>query len=320
LEVIETVGGADASVAWCLGQSAGCMTAAALLTPDVAREIYADRRATMAWGPLAKGGRAVKVEGGYRLTGTTQFLSGLHHARWVGARIVAVTPDGRPLPEGPRTFLMRREQVKIDNVWNVAGLRATGSDSIVLDDIFVADRHSFLLDEAPRETGTLYRFVTNAVFSIAFASVGLGLARAALDAFRDLVAHKSPTHWAGVMRDSALVQNQYAMAEAELRAARAYLRQTVSDAWASAEAGEGPTTDQKIDIRLAATHVIHAAKHVVDFAYQSAGASAIFAANPFERRFRDMHAVTQQIQASAAQFTNTGQILFGLAPANPRTL
>lgn len=320
MEVIETIAAADGSVAWCLGQSAGCMTAAALLAPDVAREIYADPRATMAWGPLAKGGRAVKVEGGYRLTGTTQFLSGLHHARWVGARVVAITPDGKPVAEGPRTFLMRREQVKIEDVWNVAGLRATGSDSIVLDDLFVPDRHAFLLDAPPRETGTLYKFVTNTVFAVAFASVGLGLARATLDAFRGLVAHKAPTHWAGVMRDSALVQNQYAMAEAELRSARTYLRQAVSDAWASAELGAGPTAEQKIDIRLAATHAIHSAKNVTDFAYQSAGASAIFAANPFERRFRDMHAVSQQIQASAAQFTNTGQILLGLAPANPRTL
>lgn len=85
---------------------------------------------------------------------------------------------------------------------------------------------------------------------------------------------------------------------------------TSSDAYA----GHG------IDLRLAGTHAIHAAKDVVDFAYQSAGASAIFAAKPFERRFRDMHAVSQHIQAGAAQFTNMGQILLGVTPHNSRTI
>jgi alkylation response protein AidB-like acyl-CoA dehydrogenase len=111
------------------------------------------------------------------------------------------------------------------------------------------------------------------------------------------------------------------MAEAELRAARTYLFQSVREAWdAVASGAETPSLEQKTNLRLAASHASHTARKVVEYAYQSAGATAIFSSNPFERRFRDMHAVSQQIQASPAQFTNMGQILLGLPPDNPRTL
>lgn len=329
MEVIQTVAAADGSVAWCLGQSAGCVTSAAYLEPTVAQEIWADPKSVMAWGPMTSGSKAVAVDDGYRITGTTQFLSGVHHARWVGCRLQAVRPDGTPVlgpdgkPEGIREFLMPREAVTLQDVWNVAGLRATGSDSFTLDDFFVPAERTFLVDNpaARLHPGLPYRFSANTIFSIAFACVALGLARASLDAFAELAGSKQPTHWSGTMRTSALVQNQIACHEAELRAARAYLHHAVRDAWDALVAGaDEPTREQRLDIRLAASHASQAARKVVDYAYQSAGATAIFAANPFERRFRDMHAVSQQIQASAAQFTNAGQILLGLSPDNPRTI
>jgi alkylation response protein AidB-like acyl-CoA dehydrogenase len=321
MEVIETIAAADASVAWCLGQSAGCVSAAAYLDADVARTIFGDPKSLLAWGPVIKNTHVANVDGGYRVSGTAQFLSGLHHARWVGMRAMLLDRDGKP--EGARTFLFEREHARILDVWQVEGLRATGSDSIQVEDLFVPASHTFLMDAVSdrRETGTLYRFTTNIIFAVGFACVALGLARTSLDAFADLAGRKAAQYWPGLMRESALVQNQYAVAEANLRAARTYLYQSMRDAWASAEQGGiDPTRDHKIDLRLAGTHAIHAAKEVVDFAYQSAGASAIFAANPFERRFRDMHAVSQQIQASAAQFTNMGQILLGITPQNPRTI
>jgi alkylation response protein AidB-like acyl-CoA dehydrogenase len=287
----------------------------------VAQAIFGDPKSLLAWGPVIKNTHVAAVDGGYRVSGTAQFLSGLHHARWVGMRAQILDADGKS--EGARTFLFEKTKARVLDVWQVEGLRATGSDSIQVEDLFVPASHTFLLDAVSdrRETGTLYRFTTNIIFAVGFACVALGLARASLDAFADLAGRKTATYWPGLMRESALVQNQYAVAEASLRAARSYLYQSMKDAWSAAEHGaDAPSREQKIDLRLAGTHAIHAAKEVVDFAYQSAGASAIFAANPFERRFRDMHAVSQQIQASAAQFTNMGQILLGVAPQNPRTI
>jgi alkylation response protein AidB-like acyl-CoA dehydrogenase len=74
------------------------------------------------------------------------------------------------------------------------------------------------------------------------------------------------------------------------------------------------TLDQRMTIRLAATYAIHQAKDVADIAYQAAGSSAIFTAGAFERRFRDIHAVTQQLQGRQAHFETVGQYLLGLDP------
>ncbi len=67
-------------------------------------------------------------------------------------------------------------------------------------------------------------------------------------------------------------------------------------------------------IRLAPTYAIHQAKEVVDAAYHAAGSTAIFTSRAFERRFRDLHAVTQQLQGRLAHFETVGQFLLGLEP------
>jgi hypothetical protein len=67
-------------------------------------------------------------------------------------------------------------------------------------------------------------------------------------------------------------------------------------------------------IRLAATYAIDQATSVVDAAYHAAGATAIFQSNDFERRFRDIHTVAQQVQGRASHFETVGQFMLGLGP------
>jgi alkylation response protein AidB-like acyl-CoA dehydrogenase len=74
------------------------------------------------------------------------------------------------------------------------------------------------------------------------------------------------------------------------------------------------TLEQRVAVRLAATHATHEAAAVVDSAYTLAGSNAIFEDRPFERRFRDVHAVTQQLQGRRAHYENAGAFLLGLEP------
>ena len=67
---------------------------------------------------------------------------------------------------------------------------------------------------------------------------------------------------------------------------------------------------------MAATFATHQARDVVDAAYHAAGATAIFQSNPFERRFRDVHTVSQQVQGHASNFEAVGQVLLGLQPVS----
>jgi indole-3-acetate monooxygenase len=78
--------------------------------------------------------------------------------------------------------------------------------------------------------------------------------------------------------------------------------------------GKNITIDQRAAMRMASTYAIHEAKDVVDAMYHASGATAIFAGNPFERRMRDIHAVTQQIQGHFSLFEIAGQHLLGMSP------
>jgi alkylation response protein AidB-like acyl-CoA dehydrogenase len=319
LQVVEEIAKADASTAWCVVQASGCSMSAAYVAPEVAREIFGPARAVMAWGPVGPKAKAVPVAGGYRASGTWSFASGIKHASWLGCHCPVVEADGTPRlgPDGKpaeRTMLIPKASAEVDDIWHVVGLKGTGSDKYAIDDLFVPDAYTFTRESAAdrRETGPLYRLTTFHLFGIGFAAIALGLARASLDAFISLAVDKVPMTKTFILRDNAVVQSEVALAEAKLTSSRTYLLQAVHDAWDTVARGEALALPQRAMLRLAATYAVHQAKDVVDTAYHAAGATAIFESNPFERRFRDVHSVIQQVQSQFANFEMVGQVLLGL--------
>ena len=105
--------------------------------------------------------------------------------------------------------------------------------------------------------------------------------------------------------------------EGNLRAARAYIYATAARPGARPQTGK-ITEDHRMAMRLAATWTIHQAASVVDAAYHMAGATAVFRANKFERRFRDMHAIAQQIQARDNHYEDVGRMLLDSSATIPR--
>jgi indole-3-acetate monooxygenase len=317
--MVEEVAAADASTAWCLGQGTGCSMAAAYVEPAVAREIWGDPGSVLAWG---MGGAVARVvEGGYRVSGRWQFASGHGHAAWMGGHCRVQEPDGsiRCGADGEpieRTMLFPHDTADWTVAWDVIGLRGTGSDTYAVEDLFVPDRYTVERDtDADRRVhAPLYRFSTTHLYASSFAGVSLGVARGLLDAFMRLARDKTPRASAATLRDSAVIQREVAEASAKLGGARALLLQTLREAWDHAQGGEALTVDHKVAIRLATTSAILRAREVGDWAYAEAGATAIFESEPFERRFRDLHAAGQQVQGRASHLENVGRHLLGLRP------
>jgi alkylation response protein AidB-like acyl-CoA dehydrogenase len=324
VQVIMILAAADASTTWCIGQASGCSMAAAYMDPEAARVIWGeDPCAVLAWGAGTKAVAKV-VDGGYRVNGAWAFASGNRHATWLGGHCRVEERDGslRRWPDGSeveRSMLFRRAQAKIDGDWNVMGLRGTGSDSYAVNDLFVPEAYSVCRDVPAfrRESGTLYKFSTSNLYGAAFGSVALGIARGALDALIGL-AGKTPQGTARALRDSPVVQANVALAEAKWQAARLLLTDTLQAAWEAVANGSEMMLDMRMRIRMAATFATHQAKEIVDMAYHEAGATAIFAAHPFERRFRDVHSVSQQVQARFSHFETIGAHMLGITPDNLR--
>lgn len=318
VRMLEALAAVDASTAWCVGQSTGCSMAAAYVEPEVARAIWGAPRGVLAWG---MGGAVARVvEGGYRVTGRWQFASGHGNATWMGGHCRVQEPDGsiRLGADGQpieRTMLFPHDAAQWTIGWDVVGLRGTGSDTYAVEDLFVPAAYSVQRDtDGDRRLDTpLYRFTTTHMYAAGFAGVSLGIARGLLDAFLALARDKTPRASAATLRASPVIQREVAEAEAKLRAARAFLFETLRECWEHAQHGR-LTLDQRAAIRLASTSAIHRAREVGDWAYAEAGATAIFASQPFERRFRDLHAAAQQVQGRASHLEAVGAQLLGLTP------
>ncbi|MDP6516329.1 MAG: acyl-CoA dehydrogenase family protein [Alphaproteobacteria bacterium] len=319
-QVIEAVAKHDASTAWCLCQANGCAMAAAYLEPAVAEEIWGrNPEAVVAWGP----GKAEAVADGdhYRVTGHWSFASGGHQATWFGGHSVLVESDGSPRlgTDGAtmiRTMLFPATAASVTQVWDVIGLCGTGSDDFAVTDLPVP-RECSLAREDPAERrldAPLYQFPAMSLYAAGFSGTALGIARAMLEGFKELAAEKTPRLTRHRLSDDALVQADVALAEARLGAARAFLISELRDIWAGVVASGRLSVAQRMRIRLAATHAIHEAKAVADSAYEGAGATAIFAGRAFERRFRDIHTVVQQLQGRKSHFRAVGAYLLGHPP------
>jgi len=319
-EVMGEIAGYDASTAWCVGQGNGCGAAAAYLDPAVAREIFGPVDGILAWGPPSNAD-VRKVPGGYHLTGTWNFASGSHNASWLGAHIVERGADGAPLHRADggsvlRSLLFPKNAAQMTDIWHVMGLRGTGSDQYSVTDLFVRDDHTVLHDRTvpARQGGLLYRFSFSNLYASGFAGLALGVARAFYDSFVALAADKTPRGAKSTLRHNNVVQSQVAQASARLRSARAFLLSSLGEIWeAVAETGE-VTLDHNATIRLASTWAIKQAREVVDELYHAAGATAIFDDQPFERRFRDINTIAQQMQGAQRHFETVGGILLGLDP------
>ncbi|MCF8533173.1 MAG: acyl-CoA dehydrogenase, partial [Reyranella sp.] len=165
-----------------------------------------------------------------------------------------------------------------------------------------------------RETGPLYSFTHAGLYAVGVAGVALGIARAMLDGLIELATMKAPRNL-GRMADSPTVQADVARHEARLGAARAYLLDVIGTLYERASAAVPMDIPDRARARLACTHAIHTAIECADFTFKAAGVNAIFPGSPFERRFRDMHTLSQQIQSRSAHYEAVGHILLGGQPA-----
>jgi alkylation response protein AidB-like acyl-CoA dehydrogenase len=202
---------------------------------------------------------------------------------------------------------------QIVDTWHTIGMRGTGSNDISMNDVFVperlAGRVAPLTVLPPACNLPIFRMTV--WFPVAgLGAPALGCARAAIDDLLELAAEKTPSYTRTKLAERPVVQRQIAEAEALVGSARAYLHETVRDAWDSVSQGEFLTQPHKIAIQLATSHAIRAAAQAVDLVQEAAGTSAIRQERPFERYFRDIHTMTQHAFGSVSRFESAGKLLF----------
>ncbi len=205
------------------------------------------------------------------------------------------------------------------DLWRVTGLRATGSDDLVLEDFFVPGEFTTWRDSQPDRLleHPFFSLPMLTLYGLAFGSVALGLAGACLDAFMDLAGKKKPGGGLGsslTLGDNAVVQSRLAQSRMKLDAATAYLNKMLLEAWMLVCTKQALTLDVRARVRLAIMCAMTESCAVVDFTHNAAGTNAVFEGSPFERRFRDIHTLTAHGQAQLSNFEAAGTALMGFEP------
>ena len=316
--IAEVLGAADMSTAWCFVQAAA--TAHSLgprLPPDVARMVFAGPTDVIGSGSPTKGPvKADLVEGGYRVSGEWAFASGCLHSTWFDARAVLYR-DGEKVatPHGLGAFsslLVPKSKVDLVDTWDVVGMRGTGSQTYRVRDALVPESWALpLAGPPPDSTGPAYRVPNLSLAHSAFASLALGGAGAALEDFGALATSKTAFLTSVPLHAVAGVQGVLGRGHARVQSALAYRDRSLQRIWA--EAVDGVVTDAaRAEVRLAATLGVEIALDVIDSVYRFAGTSGVFGDSPLQRRFQDIHVLSQQVFGRPAHYENVGRLLLGL--------
>jgi alkylation response protein AidB-like acyl-CoA dehydrogenase len=320
LRAVEEVARCDGSVGWNMFVGNSSSLLAPYYPLETAREIYADPRSVVAWGPPNQY-RAHAVPGGYRVSGRWEFASGCRQANWMGAHCLVEEADGslrlnRWGKPTIRSLIFPVAQAELLDTWHTIGLRGTASDSYEVRDLFVPEAFSATREDPglPRLPGKLFSFTQQGLYAVGVAGVALGIAGAMLDAFVALAREKTPRGYVR-LADSGVIQDGLARARAKLDAGRAYALCVLAEVYDAADETTPIGLEDRARVRLVCAHAIQNAIEVADFVYKEAGVSAIFpGVGPFERRFRDIHTLSQQIQSRGAHFQAVGSILMGNEP------
>src|SRR3954451_17621344 len=305
----------DGAPAWCIATNGTSGLLAGFWPEATAREVF-DSPRSIAGGVVAPRGRAVAVDGGYRVTGRWPFASGCQHSQWLlGGCVVEDSGEVRMLPNGmPDATLMmaRAGEVVIHDAWHVSGLRGTGSHDIEMADVFVpSSRATSLFTDTPVATGPLFAFPLFGLLALCIGGVAVGLARGALDDLAELAGAQRPLGSTRVLAERAVAQSEVAQAVAMVRGARAFLYEAIGEAWESAGASGAVSVEHRTALRLAGTHATPCGGAVWEACYRLGGGSAIYESSPLQRRFRDAHTATQHLLVAPATWELTGRLLLG---------
>ena len=315
---IEAIAWSDASVGWFVNQSnVSSATSAAAMPHEAAASFFGTPGVGLAWGARNGASKAIKVDGGYRLSGTWSFSSGGRHTTWMGAHSAVQNPDGTPhvrygKPDD-RSFVFRRSDARIIDDWFVLGLRGTGSDTYTVEDLFVPDAHAPARDalQERREPGPIYTIMSTLLYASGFCSVTLGIARRLLETYIDTARGKHSRASINAMSANNAIQREIALLEARLSAARAFLHVEVREVYEAAAAG-ALDVDRRMRLRLATTHGMNEATDVSIAAYRAAGTTSMLNSGPFERRFRDAMSASQHLQGMMGHVEMVGRHILGV--------
>lgn len=281
LRIFEELAAIDGSLGWLVHIGAAGGYFAPSFEKEVARELFSPREAVIA-GSGFPAGRARRTAGGYTVSGRWRYASGAQYATLFTANAVC-EDEGKQVI---RAFAFFPDQIQIVHDWGSFGLKATASDSMVVDEAFVPSERVFVVGESKWQpadpvTAALFRLPFDIVAVTTIASVSIGLTRRFFELARDLHRWETLGHRQGLAREAAEYRELY------------YL--LARRAWSWAEAGHEFPEREKQAIMQGIRRLVAASVRAVQEAFAYLGMRALWETEPINRVYRDLQAASHHV-------------------------
>lgn len=301
LDPVRRMAAGCTSSAWTIGFYALHNWMLALFSERAQEEAFATRP-FLAPAPLAPTGRGLPAEGGIKLSGRWSWATGVMDGNWI---IVGALcgPDGDPAGICPALALLPATDYAIDDVWHTDGMRATGSNDVVITDAFVPDYRLVRVTDiyggtapgAALHDATTYRWPMVPALALLAAMPALGSAQRVTDICAERLAQRVLPYEGVMQKDKPIAQAHLGQARVRLRALRGLLADTVGDIETILAAGDSVPRPVRGDARLAAAHIVHESRAVISALSEASGAGAHFVDNPLQRFKRDVDVISDHV-------------------------
>jgi 3-hydroxy-9,10-secoandrosta-1,3,5(10)-triene-9,17-dione monooxygenase len=298
LDVVRRMAHGCASSAWTLGFYTLHNWMLALFAEQAQDEVFANGP-VLCPAPLAPTGRGAPVDGGIRLTGRWSWATGVMDADWVLVGAVC-GPDDAPYPA---LVLLPANDIRIEDVWYTAGMCATGSNDVIVEDewvpehrlVAVTDIYSGATPGAALHGAAVYRWPMVPALALTAAMPALGAAERVADLFAARLSERVLAYSGVAQRDQPTAQLRLGDARVRLRAMRGLAESAAEDIQARVGGGQHIGRTVRAGVRAAAAHVVHESRAVIADLLEASGASAQFLDNPLQRAKRDVDMISGHV-------------------------
>ncbi|MYR44953.1 3-hydroxy-9,10-secoandrosta-1,3,5(10)-triene-9,17-dione monooxygenase oxygenase subunit [Streptomyces sp. SID5910] len=268
----------------------------ALFDPRAQQEVWGEDPKTRIASSYAPTGEAAPVDGGFRLSGRWHFSSGCDHAQW--ALLGCLVPDAEGNPVDMRTFLVPRTEYRVDDVWDTVGLRGTGSNDVVVDDVYVPDHRalSFGPVTALKVPGhqlndePLYRLPYAGMFTTTISTPIVGIAEGAFDSYVETTKRRFRVSYGQKVAEDPFAQVRIARAASDIDASWLQLTRNIGEMYDLARRGEELSLELRTRTRRDQVIATERAVGALDLLMENAGGNAMRTGpNPVQRAWRDAH-------------------------------
>ena len=325
VDCADALGQGDASVSWNFANLASHHWMLCMFAPEAQSAVWDENPDTLiASSFVFPAGRARKARGGYLLSGHWPFSSGVEACGWNMLASVVASDDEADGVEY-RLFLLNRRDYSIDDTWNAAGLRGTGSNDVRVTDAFVPEHMTVAVSDLAGgatpgsvvNPNALYMLPVFSLFPYVLSGVGLGNAQACLDDYVEIARHRASTYNRAKLGDLQSTQIKIAEASAKIDAARLIMRTNCVDVLAEIRRGDIPSIAAKTKLRRDGAFAVNLCTEAVSLLFAASGARSLFTSGALQRQFRDAHAVNAHLAFNFdAAGTNYGRVALGLPSEN----